>query len=123
MRSQNSVIDCCPLGNDTFPKELKRHTVFDGVGPAAVRDMLARLRAQSQDKEDVHVPFDDLLTEALESVPKQKLEMANLSKLSRPDIKALVEAMAYERAAISDSGEMYWVWFLLVTTLLCCNCL
>ena len=85
--------------------------------------MLARVGAQSQDKENVHVTFGDLLTEAFESVPKKNLEMANLSKLSRPDIKALVEAMAYERAAISDSGEMYWVWFLLVTTLLCCNCL
>jgi hypothetical protein len=34
------------LGNDTFPKELKVDTCLEGIGVAAIRDMLRDIRAE-----------------------------------------------------------------------------
>jgi hypothetical protein len=98
------------FANDTFPSELKRHTCFDGVGPAAVRNMLTRVRNRLREKSNEElamncdVPFDDLLTEAVNSIPSKNKNSKKLSQLPRAVIKALVEAMAYEPAAVAKTG-------------------
>ena len=95
------------LANDTFPKELKRHTCFAGVGASAVRDMVGRIRGRHQTP-SLDLSFDDLLTEALNSVPKKNKDATHLSQLSSDVVKALVEAMAYEPATVATSGEMLY---------------
>jgi hypothetical protein len=94
------------LANDTFPKELKRHTCLHGIGPAAVRDMINRIHNRQTGGLDVK--FDDLLEEALHSLPAKNKDPTTLTQLPAKVVKAFVEAMAYEPATVAASGELLY---------------
>ena len=74
-----------------------------GIGPDKVGKLLARTREKSPAQDDLDVRFEDLLTKVLEN-PKKK----DLFPLPREVIKALVEAMAYEPATVSDAGKLLY---------------
>jgi hypothetical protein len=91
------------LGNDTFPTMLEHHTCFANNGPAAVQKMIQKIHDSC-----IELTFESLLAEAFRSFPDKSKDVAKFSQLSSDVVKALVNAMAFEPAAVGDSGCMLY---------------
>jgi hypothetical protein len=60
------------LGSDTFPKELKVDTCLEGIGIAAIRDMLRDIRAAENMEARSDISFSHLLAKLLQVISTKK---------------------------------------------------